>query len=58
MYILCFRFAGGVALACIVLLVVILQFVGVGLGVCGYDDSKEAHERSTISHVGGQLLMA
>ncbi|KAK2173966.1 hypothetical protein NP493_840g01020 [Ridgeia piscesae] len=49
---------GGVGLGATLLLIVVLQVVGLGLGLCGYSQDVHPEDRSSSSNIGGNCLMA
>ncbi|XP_021352519.1 prominin-1-A-like isoform X1 [Mizuhopecten yessoensis] len=53
-----YRWYGGVGLACIVLLVVVLQLLGLVFALIGYDSKVDPRERGCMSNSGGEMFMA
>ena len=52
------RYYGGVGLACLILLVVVLQFFGLAFGVCGHKAEQSPTQRGCMGTAGGNMLMA
>ncbi|XP_034542729.1 prominin 1 b isoform X3 [Notolabrus celidotus] len=53
-----YRWIGGVAVLCMVILVVAFNFLGLLCGTCGYDKQATPTTRGCLSNTGGNLLMA
>ncbi|XP_013397802.1 prominin-1-A isoform X2 [Lingula anatina] len=52
-----YRNYGGIGLSCLLLLIVIFQFIGLVMGICGHKKVTPT-ERSGVSNCGGLFLMA
>lgn len=53
-----FRWYAGIGLGCVVLLIVLLQFCGLGCGTLGYSKDVETTDRNCLSNAGGEVLMS
>ncbi len=52
-----YRYAFGVIICCLALIVVILVVVGIVLGMIGFRRDRESFDRTGVSHCGGILLI-
>ncbi|XP_033756906.1 prominin-1-A-like isoform X2 [Pecten maximus] len=53
-----YRWYGGIGLACIVLLIVVLQLLGLVFALIGYDSKIDPTQRGCMSNSGGEMFMA
>ncbi|XP_041368326.1 prominin-1-A-like [Gigantopelta aegis] len=53
-----YRWYAGVGLSCLILLIVLLNLLGLGFGICGGSASMIPTERGCLSNSGGNMLMA
>ncbi|XP_071793688.1 prominin-1-A-like [Asterias amurensis] len=53
-----YRFYVGIALCCVILIIVVCNFLGILFGECGRDTRDRPTERGCFSNFGGTLLLA